>query len=205
MDIKLNLINRSNDSNNSSVVIFQKNAASNFNELAVAWKVIQNLGVGDSRHFSFPVATFVSASDPWGNYTPQLAAKNGALLQMEQTNSGAQLTQAGCATNPTQIHVANALSQGAVNASVFRDGTLLATLTSIAPGQKAVFEFKPTIWIGVESQVEQGQVMNSAILSNVNTELSLLGVASADIIMTGGGPGANSTPFSFVLDNIQHV
>ena len=70
------------------------------------------------------------------------------------------------------------------------------------PWQKAVFEFKPTIWIGVASQVVQGQVMNSAIISNINTELSLLGIASADIVMTGGGPGANSTPFAFNLENI---
>ncbi|MBT9441299.1 MAG: hypothetical protein IV087_05435 [Acidovorax sp.] len=44
--------------------------------------------------------------------------------------------------------------------------------------------------------------MNSAIISNINTELSLLGIASADIVMTGGGPGANSTPFAFNLENI---
>jgi hypothetical protein len=65
-----------------------------------------------------------------------------------------------------------------------------------------VFEFKPTIWIGVASQIVQGQVMDSAIISNINTEISLLGIASADIVMTGGGPGANSTPFAFNLENI---
>lgn len=68
--------------------------------------------------------------------------------------------------------------------------------------QPAVFEFKPTIWIGVASQIIQGEVMNSAIISNLNTELSLLGIASADIVMTGGGPGRNPTPFSFKLENI---
>jgi hypothetical protein len=44
--------------------------------------------------------------------------------------------------------------------------------------------------------------MNSAILSMVNAELSLLGIASADIVMTGGGPGPTSTPFQFNLANI---
>jgi hypothetical protein len=61
---------------------------------------------------------------------------------------------------------------------------------------------KPTIWIGVVSQVEEGDVMNSAIISDINTELSLLGIASADIVMSGGGAGPSATPFMFTLENI---
>lgn len=199
MDIKLNFINQSNDTNNSSVVIFQKNVAANFDETAVAWKVIENCGVGDNHPFTYPLSSHVSARDSWGNYTPKLAAQNGNLFHVALSSSGTQLSLAGDATNQAQIHVANELPKGAVNASIYKDGTLLATHTSVAPGQKAAFEFKPTIWIGVASQVVQGQVMNSAIISNINTELSLLGIAEADIIMTGGGPGANSTPFFFIL------
>ncbi|MES2039784.1 MAG: hypothetical protein V4495_18360 [Pseudomonadota bacterium] len=202
MDIKLNFINNSNDTNNSSVVIFQKNVATNFDETAVAWKVIENCGVGDNHPFTYPLSSHVSASDSWGNYTPKLVAQNGNLFHVALSSSGTQLSLAGDASNQAQIHVANELPKGAVNASIYKDGTLLATHTSVAPGQKAAFEFKPTIWIGVASQVVQGQVMNSAIISDLNTELSLLGIAGADIIMTGGGPGANSTPFVFHLENI---
>jgi hypothetical protein len=100
------------------------------------------------------------------------------------------------------VQVLNALPKGAINVGCYKDGKLLALKTSIAPQQKAVFEFKPTLWIGVVSQIEQGQVMNSAILSHINTEISLLGIASADIVMTGGGPGSNSTPFAFNLENV---
>jgi hypothetical protein len=42
----------------------------------------------------------------------------------------------------------------------------------------------------------------SAVVSNINTELSLLGIKSADIVMTGGGPGASATPFAFSLENV---
>ena len=38
MDIQLNFINNSNDVNNSEIVIFQKNVATDFDELAVAWQ-----------------------------------------------------------------------------------------------------------------------------------------------------------------------
>ncbi len=48
--------------------------------------------------------------------------------------------------------------------------------------------------------------MNSAIVSEINTELSLLGIASADIIMTGGGAaGQGAQPFVFNLENIVHI
>lgn len=202
MDIQLNFINQSNDANNSQVVIFQKNLATNFDELPVAWLVIQNCGQGDNHPFTFPVAMQAGASDSYGNYTPQLGAQNGQLLQVALTPSGNQLVSAGAGTSGQQVQVLNALPKGAINASLYKAGRLLATKTSVAPQQKAVFEFKPTIWIGVASQLVQGQVMNSAIVSSVNTQLSLLGIASADIVMTGGGPGPNAQPFQFNFQNV---
>lgn len=202
MNIRLNFINNSNDANNSQVVIFQKNVATDFDELAVAWLVIQNCGQGDNHPFVFPIDMSVGASDSWGNYTPQLTAQNGQLFTMQPTPSGDTLVYTGAGPSMSEVQVLNGLQQGAINASIYKDGRLLATKTSIAPAQKAAFQFKPTIWIGVASQMVQGQVMNSAIISNINTELSLLGIASADIVMTGGGPGPNSTPFQFNLENV---
>jgi hypothetical protein len=202
MDIKLNFINRSNDLNNSQIVIFQKNVATEFDELAVAWKVIQNCGSGDNHPFVFPMTMKVGASDSYGNYMQQWDAQNGQMFMVELTEAGDQLMPAGPSSSSKQVQVLNSLPKGAINASIYKDGNLLAIKTSIAPRQKAAFEFKPTLWIGAASQIVQGQVMNSAIISNINTELSLLGIASADIVMTGGGPGANATPLVFSLDNI---
>jgi hypothetical protein len=36
----------------------------------------------------------------------------------------------------------------------------------------------------------------------VNTEISLEGIASADIVMTGGGSGSSAQPFVFSLQNV---
>ena len=201
-DIKLNYIDQSNDSNNSDVVIFQKNVATSFDELAVAWTVIKNTGQGSNHPFTFPSELTVGAADSWGNFTPQLAAENGQLFSMVQAASGNELQYTGPGTSPTEIQIQNSLAQGAISANVYRAGRLLATKTNIAPGQKAVFQFKPTIFIGVASEVTEGEVLNSAIISSVNTEISLLGIASADIVMTGGGTGPNATPFVFQLENI---
>lgn len=40
MAVHLNFINRSNDTNNARIVIFQKNAARNTGEIPIAWRVI---------------------------------------------------------------------------------------------------------------------------------------------------------------------
>jgi hypothetical protein len=201
-DIQLNFINNSNDVNNSQVVIFQKNVVSSFSEQAVAWHVIQNCGIGCNHPFTYPMAMQVGASDSWGNYTPRLAASENQQFQVSLTPSGDNLSALGAATNPRETQILNNLASGVINASIYKSNNLLATQTSVAPGQMAAFQFKPTLWIGVTSQVTQGEVMNSAIVSSINTELSLLGVASADIVMTGGGPGVSSTPFQFSLQNV---
>jgi hypothetical protein len=202
MDIQLNFINESNDTNNSEIVIFAKNVAVEVGELAVAWLVIKNCGLGDNHPFVYPSSQAVAASDSWGNYTPQLTAQYGEKFSMVLESSGDVLKYAGPAASPTEIEVANALPKGAINAYVYKAGKRFAEATNIAPDQEAVFQFKPTLWLGVVSQVDEGQVMNSAILSEVNTEISLLGIASADIVMTGGGAGANATPFVFTLQNV---
>ncbi|MCU0289211.1 MAG: hypothetical protein MUF15_22800 [Acidobacteria bacterium] len=205
MDIKLNFINRSNDRNKSSVVIFQKNVATNFDELAIAWTVIKNCGTDWNHPFTYPMEMKISASDSWTNFSPQQVCNNGQLFHVINDGSGDVLKYAEPAPSAKEVQLRNDLVRGAIDASIFKDGKLLALKTTIAPGQKAVFEFKPTIWIGVVSQIEQGQVMDSAILSDINTELSLLGVASADIVMTGGGPGANSIQFEFALENVCYA
>ena len=202
-DILLNFYNYSNATDNPEVIIFQKNVAENYDELAVAWKVIQNCGQGDYHPFTYPMTMYVSAGDSYDNYTPKLKAENGQSFSMQLNPSGDQLVLSGeSASSPNEVEVWNNLKKGAISANVYKNGSLLALKTGVAPGQKAVFEFKPYIWIGVASQIVEGQVMNSAVLSQFNTQLSLQGIASADIYMTGGGPGPNSTPYQFTLQNV---
>lgn len=202
MDIQLNFIDNSNDQNNSQIVIFGKNVGTGAEEAHVAWTVIQNCGLGENHPFTYPEATHVAAGDSYGNYSPKMSAQPGQQLAMTRTASGDSLALAGPANNPTQIEIANHLQQGAISANIYKAGRLYATKSSVAPGQMAAFEFKPAIWIGAVSQIVQGEIMNSAIVEEVNTELSLLGIASADIVMTGGGPGQSSKPFQFTLENV---
>lgn len=202
MDIQLNLINRSNDANNSQVVIFQRNPTAGVHALPVAWQVLGPLGQGHAFPFVYPLSTGISSMDSWGNYTPMMPVENGQLYGLANTNSGDVLSLLGAASSPREIQCRNDLAQGAIVVGLYKSGKLWQQSASIPPGQTAVFASEPTLIIGVVPEMQEGEVMDSAILSDINTELSLLGIAKADIIMTGGGPGETSTPFQFTLDNI---
>ncbi|WP_420553242.1 hypothetical protein [Tenacibaculum aiptasiae] len=202
--IKLNFINRSADVNNSSIVIFQQNVAENFNETAIAWKVIENCGRLDNHPFTYPLHFDVSASDSYGNFTPQMQAYDGDAFEMIKDASGDVLQKSATPAYSTkEVEIRNNLTSGAINANCYKDGKLLASKTNLVPGQKAVFEFQPKINIGVVSQIQEGEEMNASIISNINTEINLSGIQSADIVMTGGGSGVSATPFNFILENIN--
>lgn len=203
MDIQLNLINHSKDAANSKVLIFQKNEATNFGELAIAWKVITNCGVGCNHPFVFPLEFEVCSSDSDGNYTGKMPATNGDKFAVEMGISGhiLRLTSEPTAS-PLEVELKNNLSLGSLAANVYKDGKLLAKHPIVSPAQKAVFQFLPKIFIAVVSDVQQGKEINTAVLSDINTEFDLLGINSADIIMNGGGGGKLATQFRFELDNV---
>lgn len=200
MDIEITFINQSNDMNNSSVVIFQKNEATSMGEIAVAWTVIRNCGRNWTHKFRYPQDTYVAAADSFGNVSNPHLAADGQKWMVVNTSSGHEFAlDPTPASSPTEIEIKNALSQGSVDAQIYKDGRLLATKTGLSPEQKAVFSFKPTIYVGVVSEIQQGDIMNSAILSDINTEISLLGITKANLIMTGGGVGPDAAPFQFTL------
>lgn len=201
--IELNFINRSNDTNNSSVVIFQKNIADPYEKDFIAWKVIENCGILDNHPFLYPIDFMVSASDSYGNYAPQLPAYEGQAFEMVNSTSGDILQLTTTFPVNDEVEIWNNLLIGAIDAICYRDGKLIAAKRNLAPGQKAVFEFKPILYIGAVSQIEQGDIMSTAIISGINSEINLTGIRSADIVMTGGGPGKDASPFMFNLENIN--
>lgn len=204
MNIELTFIDKSYDANNSDIVFFQKNVATGFDELAVAWRVIKNCGRGWSHTFNYPMNFTIGVKDSWNNVSDRKAATNGDRWKAVLDNSGNVLVKDTIpAASTTDVEIMNTLNKGSIDAQIFKDGKLLACKTGISPEQKAVFQFKPTLWVGVVSQVEEGAVMNSAILSDINTELSLLGIRKANLIMTGGGRGPEAQPFKFTLEPIS--
>lgn len=203
MDTLLTFVNRSLAGKTSEVVIFQRNLAMDMGALSVAWKVIRYCGRDCTHPLIYPADYELAVGDQWGNFSPRLRARNGQAFNVVGTPlSGRRLQPDSRPCSPTEIQVLNELQRGAVNVCLYRGGALLGVKTSVAPQQKAVFQYKPTIWIGVASQVVQGSPFDSAVVPSRAIELSLLGIASADIVMTGGGPGPDAEPYDFTLENI---
>jgi hypothetical protein len=189
----------------AAVVIVLADAATDVGPPAVAWQVISGFGQGETHPFVFPDATAVVAEDAWGNFTPPQTAQPGELFSMTRQPSGDVLGEAGPASSPDEIQVLNGLPQGAINASVSKDGKVFATMTSIAPQQMAVFRPGQTICIGAVSDAVEGQPLSPAGAADVSTQLDLTGIVSADIVMTGGGPDPTSPPVEFALANVVLV
>ena len=201
--IKLNFINKSNSKNNLSVVLFQKNLLAESPETIIAWKVIQNCGLFDHHPFDFPLGLTISMEDSYGNFSPQLPANAGDTFQMITNASGNQLVNTGN-NNLPEIDARNGLAMGSLNVNIYRAGKLLAQQKDVVPNQMVAFDFNPMLFIGVVPYAQEGDVIKNNYVINVYTQISLMGISQADIIMTGGGIGPSATAYSFSLDNIVY-
>lgn len=201
MNIEITFINNTEDMNNNEVVIFQKNIASNLNETLVAWRVIQNCGRGWEHKFNFPLGYEIAASDSYGNVTPLKPAKTGEKWEIVKSKSGDELILSEePVANRNQIVLKNSLEQGAINAQIYKEGKLLSEKRNVVPRQLGLFEFNTNIWLGVANGVQEGFPIQPALLEEIDTEISLLGIMQANLVMTGGGVGSSALPYEFSLE-----
>lgn len=194
MEAKLNFVNQSNSASDVEVIIAPSASAD-----AIAWIVIKNCGKGDNHPFVFPFDFQICAADSFGNYTPRMDADTGQQFAMVTKASGDVLEYKGKSTNPAAVEIVNDLAKGAINALTYKDGKLYEQKSNLAPAQKAAFDPKPGIYIGVADQACEGEVVPAGFNG---TTLSLLGIANADIVMSGGGPSGSDTPYLFKLENV---
>ncbi|PXA90394.1 hypothetical protein DMC25_07845 [Caulobacter sp. D4A] len=203
--VKLNFVNRSNGGPGTQVLVFGKPVTPAADEASSAWLVIQNCAPGWSHPFVWPAAVTIGVIDAWGNVSPQLAIENGQVATVTRTDSGESLQLTDQTTSPEAFGVINQLPQGSVGVTVFRAGKPYVQTRALFPGSQVIFTFKPTIWIGAVSQVREGEPLTSAVVQQVNTEINLIGMAGADIVMTGGGEGPDAKPFVFSLENVTYA
>jgi len=202
--VHLNVINKSQKSlNGQSIVIFQKNCAMDYDEWAVAWKVIDNHGYGWSHPFEYSFEQEIGAMDSWGNKIGEsLPAEYGKLYYAYRDSSGDHLGCFGAGSSSDEIQIRNDFPTGSVQACIYRERGKVAEKFNVAPSQKAIFKFKPTIWIGVASGVQENDGMNTAITESMTTEICLTGIKSADIILTDGKEESMMGSYEFAMENV---
>lgn len=208
VDIKLTFVNQSNNTKNAQYVIFQKNIARGADHRIVAWHVIKECGKGDTREFTLPTAVSVGASREMQReplrMMAQLApidAEMGALYGVSiDTNEPEPVRKIGYASSIDEIQIRNDSRELTLSGDILKNGQRLIT-AQLKPGETAGFQVGPTLWIGVSRTAVQGWEISATELSDL-TEIPLLGIRSADIVATGGGPDDAGIPVQFGLADV---
>ena len=201
--IKLNFINRSDVTRNSRIVIFQKNEGTSFDDLAIAWKVIKNCSQGDSHPFIYEHDTQIVIGDSYGNMTAPQTLEPGYKYEIiSEEPTGNFLQRSTRAATSSSVEIYNVSGSHSAIVYIYRNRRLIATKGVVASGQKTIFDFKPCIYIGLPSGIEEGDIIDSAVISEINKQVFLAGIASADLVMSEGGTGIDATPFEFSLENV---
>jgi len=169
----------------------------------IAWRVIAGCKPGQSYSFKFSHELAISASDMYGTFTEQQPATNGQRFTLEQLPGGKGLT-ADTTGHPRRVSFVNGLNEPAT-VNLYRNDRLVGMAAGIGSGREVSFQLADSLWIGAVYYIEEGVIIIPAILEDVKQKLILTGVASADIVMTGGGPGREAKPFAFELENVVYV
>jgi len=203
MDTRLNLVNAGVGLEGTEIVLYQKNYLRQIEghgpSINIAWRQIRNCNYGWHHPFIYSYDIEVAISDDYGNYSPRIPVKNGQVFEIRPIASGRCLALAPRQKTSAQVKVINKLSRGSYTVNIFRSGSVIARQTSVSPNQSVVFDFNPSIWIGTQKAIENISYITPYIPQENDIEIPLMGIKSADIIMSGGV----SNPLVFALANIN--
>lgn len=188
--INITYVNKSMNKDLPKIFIFAKNEVPTFDALkeGVAWKVIEDVGRESSCTFQFPIETQVRAA--WANNTCKtkaLDADIGSRYMVQSDDTGIVLAQAGNAPSTRAIDVVNDVHvSNGVSVELYKDGRLMMCKNVVGFGQKATFVLHPKLYWGVASEIQEGELLSSAVLDSEHFfEQNLEGVSNVQIALYG--------------------
>ena len=189
-NIKIKYINNSMNKDLPKIFVFAKNEIPTFDSLqnGVAWKVISNIGRGSSCEFTYPIHTSVAATwDNGCNQTAELKATIGERYTVEKNETGIVLLENGDSVDKKSIEIANTIhTQNGISAQLYKDGNLLMEKDIVAYNQKATFIIHPVLYWGIASEIQEGRLLNSAVLNSDHFhKLNLEGLSDVTISLNG--------------------
>jgi len=185
-DVKITYVNHSGNKDAPTVFLFTKNEIPTFDALRddVAWRAIEDVGRGSSCEFNYPIETSVRAS--WNNGTCRTALLESSIGRrycVTEDDTGIVITADGDAGNTRSIDVVNDIH---VSADLYKDGKLMMRKNVVAYGQKATFVLHPKLYVGLASEIQEGELLSSAILDSDHFhELDLEGLTEMKFALTG--------------------
>ncbi len=203
MNTRLRFWNLTQVLNHPDVVIAQRPLDRRDNRTVVVWRVIRRCAHGCYRPFSYDSTAELTVSDVYGNYSPHQPAAPGSRYGVSPTFHGRRLYQEGSAANSDALQVHNGLPKGTLRAHLVNRGRVIATAGPVGPGQNALFIPHHHLCVATLDRVCDGQHLAPGDVHRLTTEFDIYGIASADLIMVGGGFSTDSKPFSFTMENIR--
>lgn len=183
------IIDSSDVASPKRVILYILDVATNFDETPLMWK----------EFYFGPQNTHPKTFDFWGEYTASGYLGSKYLFEVpvivgkkyRVNDAETEFELMGNASSGSEIQILNNKSQS-LSLIVKKSNSLLYNKTLASNATKA-FEFKRTFYIGATETLS-----GYYHISNVNTEISALGVESADVVMTNG----SGEPYQFSLSNI---
>jgi hypothetical protein len=181
------IVDRSSVNSDKRLCVFIMNVATGFDEDSILPWHDQILNQ-NSFKFNFSGSNVIEATVDGVKMKP-IIASNHKLYSVDLTTNS--VVEYGASSSASEFGVINTISLNIV-VTIKRNGNAIES-TTVVPSATKKFQYQPKMRIGVSD------TLNEVIpLSEVNTELSTLGIESADIVITGG----NGSPYSFTLQNI---
>jgi hypothetical protein len=178
---------RSDANSDKRFFVFIRNVAAGFDEDSILPWQDQILNQ-NSFKFNFLGNNVIEATVDGVKMKPIVATLHKLYAVDLTTNS---IVEHGASSSPTEFGVINTISSDIV-VTIKRNGNAIES-TTVIPSATKKFQYQPKMLVGASDNLKD--IMP---LAEVNTEVSILGIKSASIVITGG----NGSPYSFSLQNI---
>ncbi|HEU5435508.1 MAG TPA: hypothetical protein VFU95_03750 [Telluria sp.] len=197
--VVLTVLNRRTDGGASQLVLFKKNSAAGIDDAVLAWKVLRCPAGRDAR-VVVPFTQQVGVFDPRGTHAGLESAFAGDHFNVADAAPGSPpgpllaRGAGGAAIGPNMVGVHNGTADGLLDVVLYKDGRPLCRQGALAPGVTMVFEVLPYLHIAACAGIAEGGPVDAATIGAA-MRISLLGLKSADLILTGT---AGNTEFKLV-------
>lgn len=184
----IKLIDSTNTLNPKRFIVVVKNLSGESTSSDIVWRdVVTRVGDIVNINYARPLSVQATLLTNPPKPSPQLGVFSNERYFF---NNNYQLVYETGSGSGSVFDIHNNTSFNA-NINVCRDGYVYASVL-VSAADTYSFEFRPTIFVGIYDD------LNAVVdISTLNTELSLLGVKTADVVATG-----SPSSYSFSLTNV---
>lgn len=186
-DTKITYVNKSNDQDDPTVLVFAKPTQSSLAAEATAWQVIKNIGYNSWHKFTYTRATSIQVL--WDNErsgTFPIEVTKGKSYTFQPKRGGFFLEESGVSNAPDEFDIINEVSvSNGISVVALKDGNPILTRSSVAKGEKVEFVFHPKLYFGLSSEYHVGDSITTAVMSDEFKEISLEGLQSLTVTLVG--------------------